>query len=173
MGLKERLHIAQNARNLTSSAHQTTHIDLVAASGIAERHSRIGALAFRTLEDERFAPKLFELASKAIIGKARSQHWRIRKREDLEVFTIAVGRYWLKPYCRHCEGRGVQVEGQIAKDICPVCAGTGRRELPTPAEAGMADLIDERRFQKYVREALLCLDAHITGYLGKTRSALG
>lgn len=122
---------------------------------------------------DEFALKEGAAFVSGIIGKARSQHWRIRKREDLEVFTIAVGRYWLKPYCRHCEGRGVQVEGQIAKDICPVCAGTGRRELPTPAEAGMADLIDERRFQKYVREALLCLDAHITGYLGKTRSALG
>jgi len=173
MGFKERLHIAHNARNLTSCAHQTTHIDLVAASGIAERNHKIGATAFRTLEDERYAPKLFALASKAIMGRARSQHWHIRKREDLEVFTIAVGRYWLKPYCRHCEGRGVHVEGQIAKDICPVCVGTGRRELPTPAEAGLAGLVDERRFQRYVREALLCLDAHITGYLGNARRALG
>lgn len=173
MAFQERLHIAQRARNLTSCSYETTHIDLVAASGIAERTNRIGAAAFRTLEDERFAPKLFALAAKAIMGKARSQHWRIRKREQLEAFTVTVGRYWLKPYCRHCEGRGVRVEGQIAKDICHHCGGTGKRALPVPAEAGLQGVVDEQRFERYVRAALLCLDDQITSYLGKTRTVLG
>lgn len=173
MAFEERLHIAQRARNLASCSFETTHIDLVAASGIAEKTNRIGAAAFRTLEDERFAPKLFELASRAIIGKGRSRHWHIRKREQLEAFAFAIGRYWLKPYCRHCDGRGVRVEGQIAKDLCFHCEGTGKRALPTPAEAGLTGVVDEARFERYVREALLCLDGQITGYLGKTQAVLG
>lgn len=173
MSIDLRLHAAQRSKNLQSIAHQTTQIDLIAASGIASRTNRIGAAAFRTLEDQRFAPELIRLVSSAVIGKARSQHWRIKRREELLAFTAAVGAFWLKPYCTHCEGRGVAVVGQLARDICPHCQGTGTRPLPTAKDIGLHDRVDEVRFQRYVREALLCLDGQINGYLGKTRSLLG
>jgi rRNA maturation protein Nop10 len=173
MSFEERLHAAQRARDLRGREYRTDHIDLLAASAIASKSNRIGAAAFRTLEDERFAAELFVLASKAVIGKARSRHWKLRKREQLEALTVAVGRYWLKPYCPHCDGRGVLVEGQIAKNICHHCGGTGKRALPTADEAGLSGLVDGERFERYVRETLACLDGQITGYLGKTRAVLG
>lgn len=173
MGFVERLHAAQRAQNLKSNAHHEASIDLVAAAGIAERERPIGAAAFRTLEDERFAPGLFALASKAIIGRARMRHWRIKRREDLEAFTIQIGRYWLKPWCTHCDGRGVTVEGQIAKDICHVCGGTGRRDIPSAQATGFAHLVSEEQFQRYARDALVCLDGHIGAFVTRTKSALG
>jgi len=170
---QEALSRAQRSSNLRVFGYKKSHFDLVAASGLAERQHRLGALAHRALESPRFAAQLFEMASKAIIGRARARHWHIKRREDLHKFSVCVGGYWLRPYCTACDGRGVVVVGQVARDLCHVCNGTGQRALPKPADAGLEGIVDESRFDNYVRQALGCLDAHIASYLRTAREALG
>ena len=169
---QEALSRAQRSSNLRVFGYKKSHFDLVAASGLAERQHRLGALAHRALESPRFAAQLFEMASKAIIGRARARHWHIKRREDLHKFSVCVGGYWLRPYCTTCDGRGVVVVGQVARDLCHTCGGSGQRALPKPADAGLEGIVDDTRFDDYVRQALECLDSHIASYLRSTRRAL-
>ena len=45
--------------------------------------------------------------------------------------------------------------------------------MPRPDDVGLGGVVDDKRFERYMREALECLDRHIAGYLHKTRLMLG
>ena len=173
MSFKERLHSAHRAKDLSNRFNGTTQVDFLAASAIAERGNLIGSLAFRAVESDHAAQQLHSMFSKTIISRARAKYWHIKKREDLEAFTTAVISYWLNPECQHCAGRGVQTLGQILKNECELCTGTGKRPYPKPLDIGLDGIVREDKFHSYVQFALNCLDARSWGYVFSTRRNLG
>jgi hypothetical protein len=173
MSFTERLHSAHRAQDLSTGSHGTTQVDFLAASAISERGNLIGSLAFRAVESDHDTHRLHSMFSKTIIARARAKFWHIKKREDLEAFTLMVINYWLNPQCQHCSGRGALTQGQILKNECEACLGSGRRSYPTPLDIGLDGIVREDKFCSYVKFALNCLDARSWSYVYKTRKTLG
>lgn len=173
MSFRERLLAAHRAQNLSTGFQGATPVDVLAASAIAERDNLIGSMAFRAVESDHATRKLHSMFSKTIISRARAKYWHIKKREDLEAFTLTVINYWLNPQCPQCAGRGSQTLGQIAKYDCELCRGSGNRTYPKPLDIGLDGIVREDKFYSYVQFALNCLDARSWSYLNNTRKTLG
>lgn len=131
----ERMSTASVSGNLK---HRETlcDVDVLQAMGIAGRRQPLEHALMRLdlTQDRRDIPKAITATMDLVATIARAKGWPMHVLKRRQIATAVLVQY-LNPACPTCHGRGmIGVERDkpeaYSPKPCPVCAGSGQRQLP-------------------------------------------